>query len=1323
MGHITIDLFLFISDVPPSTDRPPATTSSTQDTPIARSYPEATVVLLDPVDGRTTLPSIADEGGGVDELGHEYNPGNTSTEDDGIEAIVPYMAPWTTAAPKVTTVGGEDWPEEWNARFPEAQHWYVSTDARRNASCRHQDQPCRSLGHVMSKAGNGDVIHVEGGNPDKDGEPDYNLCDSETGEFWHYFDKSILLEGTKGRPTITCNIPYADSSAPAGNETTDTLEVNRKAFPSNQSLEVRLSGLHFVDTILVFASESKVHIHDVIFRNASVESANVCRNIAIYISSSHWYGTQTCREDGICTNRKVNNITSLNTLVHITLSQLYQTTFIVESHRTTNLKVTHSIFSNNPDQLRFLGGLHFTFSAFHGDIWIFNNTFEGLVHPTKVQSVINLFDAAIWLKSTAFGHGNDTSYVEAFIDRCRFINNERGITVVGPFKALEIRNSLFQDNMAMHAGGAILVLIEKTSHLGVVNTQFISNKAGKYRNDYPIDEVLGAFQEVGTEVHLNANCCTGVISLVGKGGAIRNQRGNLTLDGCTFKNNSARLLGGSVFVDIDGELLVVNTTFENTPQHDHALQGDILYSDGKMTINQVVLKVNTARNGLSILRHSGNHWSLDITNAYMNCPVGYNLRATNASAYGVRDTGLIRSYKLDQLSYFCESCPRNKYSLDYGYLNYTMVFSGFAYFTLLINGSVPEPQYTGKYIHHEIECEDCPYGGHCVQGITCVPNFWGHTYQNRAVRFQHCPKSYCCSSPGCPNINTCMDKREGILCGRCQNGYSEAIFSPLCIQNEKCGPFWVWPMGIAAGILYTFFLMFQVDLKNFLFSQPLVCMSLCKKKKQNKPANGKPCMNGRLQTSDTPSKQEPDNYISNGIDMEEFRELRDSGFGTLIDNNHTDNFPEETASNDEIIDDRTDLPQFKAADSGFLIIVFYYFQDALLLHVKTVHTTIESETEQLMKSLLSGLFKLQLDLFEMINEVCIKPDMSAVPNMLAKAMIVPYVIFIFFVCYVFYRWLMSMKCGRGAKTGTQGSKKKTFMCRLSSGFILALMFMFQKMGTTTFTLLNCVPVEDTTVLFIDGSVTCYQYWQYGVMAYCISCFTPFFIVLMVGPSLLYHGHISLPQFFTACVFPLPFLNWWLIKRMRHPKATKRHPRHLSESSRAVIQILQGPFTESKYGICWAGVAIGRRLVLILLFTFVNDSLIRLLCMLLSCFVILLHHVHVQPYKDKRGNFAGTASASALVTLAIINLVRAGFEAAEYTPTGPNAFLMKVFSEIENVLLLWLPLATIGVVALLFITRLFTVIARAMSRDTQVPRTPHEAHPFTTIRTDEKGHSP
>lgn len=286
------------------------------------------------------------------------------------------------------------------------------------------------------------------------------------------------------------------------------------------------------------------------------------------------------------------------------------------------------------------------------------------------------------------------------------------------------------------------------------------------------------------------------------------------------------------------------------------------------------------------------------------------------------------------------------------------------------------------------------------------------------------------------------------------------------------------------------------------------------------------------------------------------------------------------------------------------------------------------------------------------------PDMKAVLKVGAKALIVPVVIALFSTMYLVN---LIHRCTQRKESNNHDSNSeskhiftssatrviKSFSSRLSSGFILALLFTFQKMGTTVFVLLNCVPVHKDNVLFIDGTITCYQYWQYGVMAYAITCVTPFFLVLLVGPGLLARRRITLSEFFMSCLFPLPLLLTWICRRLwRHEEDERTRGKPLPDDVTSVLEVLQGPFkTFKRTGICWSGVLIGRRLVLVLAYTFINDALIRLLVMLLSCFIILLHHVHVQPYKDTRGNIAGTTSAAALVTLGSINLVRAGFEAA------------------------------------------------------------------------------
>lgn len=176
-----------------------------------------------------------------------------------------------------------------------------------------------------------------------------------------------------------------------------------------------------------------------------------------------------------------------------------------------------------------------------------------------------------------------------------------------------------------------------------------------------------------SQVWVNSDCCKGVIAFVGKGGAMRVQQGAVNLIECTFANNSARLLGGAVFVDREGRLSTDDVTMSNANCDDHALEGDLMYSIGNVKVRRTRLNVRSASNHVSILCHSGARWSIETVSIEVRCPVGYRLRMTNASIYGIRDDGLIRSYKMDQLSYFCESCPRNKYSLEAGFLDYRFV--------------------------------------------------------------------------------------------------------------------------------------------------------------------------------------------------------------------------------------------------------------------------------------------------------------------------------------------------------------------------------------------------------------------------------------------------------------------------------------------------------------------------------------------------------------------------------------------------------------------------------------------------------------------------
>ena len=290
-----------------------------------------------------------------------------------------------------------------------------------------------------------------------------------------------------------------------------------------------------------------------------------------------------------------------------------------------------------------------------------------------------------------------------------------------------------------------------------------------------------------------------------------------------------------------------------------------------------------------------------------------------------------------------------------------------------------------------------------------------------------------------------------------------------------------------------------------------------------------------------------------------------------------------------------------------------------------------------------------------------------------KALFIPYIVFMFgviFILYKLYKCCALCKKKKPPKnmnfsnndanerlqrtdSHKSSSPKKSFVTKLSGGFTLVFLFTYQKMAVVTFTLLNCVPIGDVSVLFVDGTQTCFQKWQYIVMTYAFTCVVPFSAVLLIGPPLLRYKYISLKEFFFGCLLPLPALLYWICLIVRKGQiGSKIKLQHTVETT-AVLDILQGSFKDSNTTcmlgqLCWSGVLIGRRLILFLCFTFINDILLRLLCMLCVCFIILLHHIYVQPYKTKEGNLAGALSAAALLIVGGINLLRAGITISFFT---------------------------------------------------------------------------
>ena len=112
----------------------------------------------------------------------------------------------------------------------------------------------------------------------------------------------------------------------------------------------------------------------------------------------------------------------------------------------------------------------------------------------------------------------------------------------------------------------------------------------------------------------------------------------------------------------------------------------------------------------------------------------------------------------------------------------------------------------------------------------------------------------------------------------------------------------------------------------------------------------------------------------------------------------------------------------------------------------------------------------------------------------------------------------------------------------------------------------------------------------------------------------------------------------------------------------------------------------RRLILVIVHTYIHDILVRLLVMTLISFLSLLHHLMVKPCKENRSNIAGSVSCAALLSVCIINLVRATLEVVEVVPEGQLKNVMDTLESIEDCLLVWIPLAGASVLVIFLLAR-------------------------------------
>ena len=518
------------------------------------------------------------------------------------------------------------------------------------------------------------------------------------------------------------------------------------------------------------------------------------------------------------------------------------------------------------------------------------------------------------------------------------------------------------------------------------------------------------------------------------------------------------------------------------------------------------------------------------------------------------------------------------------------------------------------------------------------------------VAFQLCPKGYCCPAPGCPSYDVCAPHRRDRLCGACTDGYTKSLFSAACVTDTICGHVWLWTTMIMSGIVCALLLVFHDDLYTFLSS------SATWTPQRHSASDGFVDIRSTVvggKSGDLVTQPETTNG-DNGAGCKTYEY-------TTVARNHEpqpgcSTAPAESPGHEASA--KAAAPVDDLSGSVLFVVLVYFYQDASLLHVASTDDVSDgvSQVARLPRALrlLADFRRAVADFFA---TVCLLPGLSTVQTLVARAALPAGVLFV-----VVLLLLVCCGCRRRAR--------RCLRRRLGVAAVLTFLFTYQRLAHVALTLLNCVSVGADSVLFVDGSVTCLRPWQYAVIGYVLGCVVPFCGVLLLAPSLLADDTVSAPQFICACAFPLPFVVYWTYIHLQRRMSPRHEQPPASDKPRAIAAVLHAPFRPGCGA--WAGVVVVRRLALVALSAFLNNPLIRMFSMLVTIILSLLTLAHARPYRNRRANVVDGATVSALFVVSLINLVRAGFDTAEYQPRGPNRVLMTALDGLEDAFVFWLP---------------------------------------------------
>ena len=871
-------------------------------------------------------------------------------------------------------------------------------------------------------------------------------------------------------------------------------------------------------------------------------------------------------------------------------------------------------------------------------------------------------------------------HADAFLDNCNFVDYIGSSSVLNLISSNTTLNNCTFTNITVNSFGVIRIwkgLLPGNSSVTFHHCSFVSNSALEENGVVTIIKSDTRF------MNCNFKCNTGGAAVVADGG-------EAFFKNCSFDDNLSTK-GGAVFLSKVMQSKTVkfdNCYFANN----RAKKGGAIYAGRNFSALNCVFKGNKASSfGGSIWHDKGN---LNVANSTFVTLRSNNLNQTlfgdnciyststavfqNVSVTDLDNSNdqswLISVFTLRTKSNVKMQCNvGKKITVNTDFEHGDFGEKDRLQMTNVLCSSCPSKTYSlsaGSVVFKDmdyfippvfntthIECFPCPFGGVCdTDQIHASDNFWGYPINKREVRFVTCPYGYCCTGWLCKSFNSCAEGRHGRLCSACVKNLTENMITSDCLDPKTCFHPEFWAVFSVGGILYFFMFMYMKDAVAFL--KYILCPN-----------------NVIYIVKNTSTEENENPLLADDGHMHDSQDITEP----VTDEKSNDFFP------------------------GLFKIMVFFYQASVLYKVQGMYDKSRSSV-QIAKEILATVFNLRTDgLFYQKLSWCPFTNVKPVPKVFLKLSFIFYLLLLVLLTYFASRMRRRLM--------KAFSESKSLDLRLLPCCLRIILISYAAITSGLFSCLTCVPLHySDKVLFIDGSISCYQWWQIVIIlivAFWVACFP---VALYTSSQLLHSKKMSIIMFLLSLAFPLASILYWIHDRIcawantptelhdyvAAPEGPNDNTILQEEISKEVLDILEGPFrkaneTDNSQKIPWESVIIARLFVLIVVKAIFLNTVSRLYVMFILSVLFLAHHLKVQPFYNTILNYVESGSLFVLVFICGINIIP-GYNSTYDISVSPfSQGMIQTFSNIETALLLIFPFATGCSLALLFCVRIFQLL--------------------------------